>query len=52
MTWKTYKIDLAPEDEKFLQDRKNKQGIALGFQLSEAVKIYIKAVKEKEASNG
>jgi len=46
--YKTYKIDLSPEDEKYLIDRKNSKGITLNFQLSEAVKLYVELLKNKE----
>ena len=49
--YKTYKIDLSPEDEKYLTDRKLTKGITLSFQLSEAVKMYVELLKNKENEN-
>ena len=46
--YKTFKIELSPEDEKFLQDRRWKEGILLNYQLTEAVKLYIKTIKDNE----
>lgn len=51
MAYKTFKIELSKEDEKFLYDRKKKQGITIAWQLSEAVKMYIKKVKEVQNAN-
>jgi len=50
--WKTYKIDLNPEQEAFLHNRKHKTGIAISYQLTEALKMYIEAVEAKEKEGG
>lgn len=46
--WKTYKIDLNLEQEAFLHTRKAEKGIAISYQLTEALKMYIEAVEKKE----
>ena len=46
--WKTYKIDLNLEQEAFLHTRKAEKGIAISYQLTEALKMYIEACEAKE----
>ena len=46
--WRTYKIDLNLEQEAFLHNRKTETGIAISYQLTEALKMYIEAVETKE----
>lgn len=49
--YKSFKIDISPEDQKFLEDRRWNEGILLTYQLSEAVKLYINTIKAKQNEN-
>jgi predicted DNA-binding protein len=47
MAWKTYKIDLSPEQEEWMKKQKQTTGTPISWQLTEAVKNYINQ-KNKE----
>ena len=51
MAFKTYKIDLSEDQIAFLQKNKTKSGIAISWQLTEAVKNYIKQKKAEQDGN-
>ena len=46
MAYKTYKIDLSKDQEKFLKMNKKKNGLLISWQLTEAVKLYIESKKK------
>lgn len=48
--YKTYKVNLTKEEETFLDNRRKQKGITLQHQITEAVKMYIEAVKVKEGA--
>ena len=46
--FKTFKIDLSPEDEAILREIKKETGAPISWQMSQAIKDYINNLKSKE----
>ena len=48
---KSFNVTVEGDQHDILQARKDETGITIGFQLREAIKMYVEAIKEKGAKN-